>query len=68
MDKPTSCIQANESCHWWKRNDLKIWDGNKPETPCTQKYISKHVYINSPKWYQKISSAISVTMLNTNVI
>ena len=41
MDKPTSCMQANKSCYLQvatggKENDLKIWDGNKPEKPVFQ--------------------------------
>lgn len=36
MDKTTSCMQANKTCHLQvatggKENDFKIWDGNKPE-------------------------------------
>ena len=41
MDKPTSCMQASRTSHLLiatggKENDLKIWDGNKPEKPVFQ--------------------------------
>ena len=41
MDKSTLCMQANKTCHLQvatggKENDLKIWDGNKPEKPVFQ--------------------------------
>ena len=41
MDKPASCMQANKTCHLQiatggKENDLKIWNGSKPEKPVFQ--------------------------------
>lgn len=49
MDKPTSCMQANKMCHLQvatggKENDLKLWDGNKPEKPVFQaKNVSQNM-------------------------
>ena len=41
MDKPASCMQANKTSHLQiatggKENDLKVWDGSKPEKPVFQ--------------------------------
>ena len=41
MDKPGSCMQANKTSHLQiatggKENDLKVWDGSKPEKPVFQ--------------------------------
>ena len=56
MDKATSCMQASKSCHLQvatggKENDLKVWDGNKPEKPVfqaknvNQNTFSKNTYL-----------------------
>ena len=41
MDKPTSCMRANKTCHLQvatggKENDLRLWDGNRPGKPVFQ--------------------------------
>ncbi|XP_065920476.1 WD repeat-containing protein 74-like [Dysidea avara] len=41
QDKPLTCMRANSECHLQvatggKENDLKLWDGNKPEKPTFQ--------------------------------
>ena len=48
MDKSTSCMRGSKTCHLQvatggKENDLKIWDGSKPEKPVFQAKNVKQV-------------------------
>jgi len=55
QDKPVACMRANTECHLQvatggKENDLKLWDGSKPEKPTFQaKNVSLNCYLKKFK-------------------